>query len=123
MNSTSNCAAGLVATAMLLSGCASSYRPIVDMKPGEEVRYSQDLVECQRYTQQISPEGHAAAGAIVGALLGAALGAAVGNRDIAQRVAGVGAISGGASGAAQGMQTQVDIIRNCMRGRGYNVLN
>lgn len=107
--------------AIWVAGCAT-YRPIIDMKGVDSARHNQDLAECQQYAQQVSAEGHAVAGAVFGALLGAALGAAIGNSDLARDVATVGAISGGASGAAEGAQSQVNVIRNCMAGRGYRVL-
>lgn len=106
---------------VVAAGCAT-YRPIIDMKGVDSSRYNQDLTECQQYAQQVSAEGHAVAGAVFGALFGAALGAAVGNSDLAREVAAVGAIHGGVSGAALGAQSQVNVIRNCMAGRGYRVL-
>ena len=57
-------------------------------------------------------------------VLGAALGlVAVGNRmGIAQR-AGVGGVIGGAGGMFEGNKAQENVVKECLGGRGYNVLN
>jgi len=56
-------------------------------------------------------------------LLGAALGAAVGDHSVALDAARFGAVEGAVVGGTAGADTQVQIIRNCMSGRGYLVLN
>lgn len=43
--------------------------------------------------------------------------------DGAAMGAAVGGFGGGVRGVADGAHSQVNIIRNCMRGRGWNVLN
>ena len=112
---------------MLFAACAS-YRPIVDMKGVDGERYEKDLVECQQYAEQINPAGSAAGGAVIGAAFGAIIGGITGSL-LGDTGAGVrygaayGAASGGASGAAVGAESQINIIRNCMAGRGYKVLN
>ena len=58
-----------------------------------------------------------------GALTGAAVGAAVGNSDTAQRAAGAGAVVGGAKGTGRGVAERDRVVRNCLRNRGYAVLN
>ena len=121
---------GMIYIALLcafLVGCAG-YRPIVDMKGVDRRTYESDLRECQAYAEQISPAGQSVAVAFIGAGIGAVLGAVVGSFfGEADLGAGFGAALGGTegaiSGAASGAQTQVDIIRNCMSGRGYSVLH
>lgn len=111
----------------LLSGCAG-YRPIVDMQGVDVNQYENDLAQCQAYADQVSPSGHAAAGAVAGAAGAAVLGlvaAAVFDLDIGEMVGGAAALGGtmGAmEGGAAGAMSQVDIVRNCMVGRGYRVL-
>lgn len=109
--------------AVYLSGCAAAanYRPVTDMRGVDSAQYERDLGECQRYSQQTDPAARALAGAVVGALFMGALGAAVGIRDGSMYRSG--AVIGGASAGAQGMETQVDITRRCMSGRGYQVLS
>ena len=114
----------LIVSLMVISlvGCAT-YRPIVDSKNVDNVAYEKDLRECQRYAEQVSPAQSAATGAVAGAIFGALLGAALGNRDMAGRAAGGMAVIGAAEGTGAGTSSQINIIRNCMSGRGYRVLN
>lgn len=112
-----------IAAMGLLSSCAS-YRPIVDMRDvADRDQYERDLADCQNYAAPVSPGASAGAGALFGAILGAALGAAVGDHELAREAARLGAVEGAVAGGAAGAGTQVDIIRNCMSGRGYVVLN
>lgn len=113
----------LVAAVGLLSGCAA-YRPVVDMRDvTDRGQYEQDLADCQNYAAPVSPGASAGAGALFGAILGAAVGAAVGDHDLALEAARFGAIEGAVAGGAAGADAEVQIVRNCMGGRGYLVLN
>jgi hypothetical protein len=119
--------APLIAVALaalgLLSSCAT-YRPIVDMRDvSDRGQYERDLADCQNYAAPVSPGASAGVGALFGAILGAALGAAVGDHELAREAARFGAVEGAVAGGAAGAGTQVDIIRNCMSGRGYVVLD
>lgn len=109
----------------LISGCATtpSYRPVVDMQGVDANAYERDLVECKAYAAQVSPGQSAAAGAVVGTAFGALLGAAIGGRDNVGLGARVGAAQGLGVGAASGVSSQFDILKNCLRGRGYRVLH
>lgn len=96
---------------------------MIDTQGVDLARYEQDLLECQQYAHQVDVANTTAANAAVGAgILGALAAVLGGNRYDVGRWAAVGAITGGVNGAAAGGQTQVDIIRNCMSGRGYRVL-
>jgi len=55
--------------------------------------------------------------------MGAVIGAVAGNHNTAQRGAGAGAIVGGLKGNKQARLEQERIVRRCLSGRGYNVLN
>lgn len=107
-------------------GCAgASVRPIVDMKGVNEAAYEKDLSECQAYAQQQSGMGETAAkgagaGAVVGGLLGLVTG---GNKTGIVQAAGAGAVVGGAGGAFSGNQAQEGVVKRCLSGRGYKVLN
>ena len=110
------------ASVAALLGCAG-YQPVVDMRGVEPSRYQSDLAECQQYARQRDPATQAAAGAAAGAVFGALLAAAAGSRFDRGAMARVGAVSGAAGGASHGAQSQMDIVRNCLSGRGYSVLN
>lgn len=109
-----------------LTGCASgpSYNNVViDTRDVNTREYSQDLFECRQYADGLPVGNSAAGGAVAGALLGAAVGAIFGNSDLALQVAGAGALYGAADGAGQAAQGQAGIVKECLRGRGYRVLN
>ncbi len=112
--------------ALLLAACAGAdVRPIVDMKGVNEARYEKDLAECQSYAKEASGMGGTAAkgagaGAVVGGLLGLVTG---GNRTDILQAAGAGAVIGAAGGAYQGNESQEAIVKKCLVGRGYKVLN
>ncbi|NDG19786.1 MAG: glycine zipper family protein [Betaproteobacteria bacterium] len=100
-----------------------NYRPIVDTRGVDFNKFEADLRDCQQFAHQTASAAEsAAAGAVAGALLGAALGAAAGSRYSRNRTAAVGAVSGAAGAAAQGETDQRNIIRRCLSGRGYSVL-
>ncbi len=105
----------------MLTACASD--PIIDLKGVNTAQYRKDLAECEALADQVSVGKQAAGSAVAGAVVGAAVGAAVGNSDTAQRAAGAGATVGAAKGTGQGLNERQQVVRNCLRGRGYNVLN
>jgi hypothetical protein len=112
---------------LTVSGCAG-YRPIVDMQGVDGSQYEMDLAQCQQYAEQVSPGKSAVLGAAAVAAGSAVLGgvaALVFGLDVGDVMGGAAALGGtvGAmEGAAAGGRSQVDIIRNCMAGRGYRVL-
>ena len=111
-------------TTSLLAGCAATdTRPIVDMQGVSVAQYNVDLTECQAYADQVEAGRQVARGAVAGAVVGGAVGAAVGNSDVAQRTAGAGAVAGAARGTGSAVRERERVIRNCLLGRGYRVLN
>ena len=113
-------------TAIATVGCAGAdVRPLVDMKGVNQNAYESDLKDCQAYAQQQSGMGStaakgAAAGVVVGGLLGLVTG---GNGSGIAQAAGAGAVIGGAGGAYSGNQGQEAVVKRCLSGRGYKVLN
>lgn len=116
----------IVLSTGIFVGCANTgaqYRPIVDLKTRDANAYEKDLRECQSYATQTADAGQsAAAGAVAGALIGGLLAAAAGSRYDQGGSARVGAISGAIGAGAQGEKDQREIIRRCLAGRGYQVL-
>lgn len=106
---------------LLLTACAQ--QPIIDTKGVNMTTYNQDLRECEAYADQVQIASKAAGGAVAGAVVGAVIGAAVGNSDTAQRGAGAGAAAGAARGTGRGVHEKRQVVRNCLRNRGYAVLN
>ncbi len=111
----------ILLTATLLTACGNRRAPIVDTKGVDMVQYRQDLFECQQYVEQV--ESKAGKGAVGGAIVGAAIGAAIGNSNTAKKGAGVGAIKGAVGGGARTRAEKNAVLRNCLIGRGYKVLN
>lgn len=120
--------------ALLVSACSqgvgNSYRPIVDQQSSPAIgqrNYASDLSDCQNLAGQSSAietgATHALGGAALGAAGGVIIGAFTGQPGAG---AGLGAALGGLGGAAQGGISGVDkqqtIVKNCLRGRGWNVV-
>ena len=118
----------LFVSTAFLGGCATqqmgaNYRPIIDSRGVDFNRYEADLKDCQQYAHQTAGAAEsAAAGAVAGAALGAVLAAAAGSRYSRNQSARVGAVGGAVGAAAEGENNQRNIIRKCLAGRGYSVL-
>ena len=107
-------------TIALVSGCASHPGPIIDTKGVNMAAYHQDLTECSGYSDQIRTENGAVKGAATGAAIGSAIGAIFGN---AGQGAATGAVQGGVESAFLNEDEKQLVVRRCMAGRGYSVLN
>ena len=112
--------------ASALAACASD--PIIDTRGVDAARYQSDLADCRQYADEVSVAGNAAGGGLFGGAAGAASGAAIGAVTGKPGMgAAVGAAGGGTSGAigggARGAGKKDKIVRNCLRGRGYSVLD
>jgi len=91
-----------------LAGCAghrrrSADRVIVDTKRVDLNAYYRDLDECQQYADDVRVGRRAAGGVVAGAVIGGAV--------------------GGAEGAGSGLRERDRVVKNCLAGRGYRVLN
>ncbi len=112
----------------LLTSCTSledltGNHPIIDTANVNLAQYSQDLAACQDYADEVAIAQKATSGAIAGAAVGGVFGAVLGNSNSAQRGAGIGAVGGGARGVGEGVRERDRVIKNCLHGRGYRVLN
>ncbi len=96
---------------------------IVDTKGVNMTHYEQDLAECQNYATEVDTKGNVAGGAVSGAVVGGLIGAAVGYSGTAKRAAGAGAVAGTARGVGKSQHSKSQVVKNCLRGRGYKVLN
>lgn len=118
---------GVLILVFSLAGCGSNApgRPIVDMKGVDRVQYQQDLDECSVYADEVQVGKKAATGAVAGAAVGAAVGVIWdGHNDHSVgRDAATGAVLGGAGGTGSGISERNQVVKNCLRNRGYAVLN
>ena len=113
---------------VMLFAAACTSDPIVDMQGVDHAKYQNDLAACWQYADQVDIASGAAAGTAIGAAGGAALGAIIGAITGAPGTGtAVGAVSGGAtggvSGGGSGASRKDRIVRNCLRERGYAVLD
>jgi hypothetical protein len=110
-----------LATALAVTGaCTTTDEIIIDKQGVDMARYEQDLAECRTYSSEVKTGTKAAKGAASGAVVGGLIGVITGD---AAEAAGVGAVTGGARGVGQGAKQEVQVVKNCLRGRGYRVLN
>lgn len=116
-----------VAAAAAFAGCASApgqygtrYVPVVDLQGRDQNKYQQDLLECQTLSEQ---RGDTTQQAIAGALAAALIGAVLAPSGYRNNVAGRSALLGAGAGAGGAIQTQQEIVKRCLGGRGYSILN
>ncbi len=101
-------------------------RIVIDTYGVNMRQYQADLVDCRglSYAARADEGRRGVTRAAGGALLGGALGAIIGDSSRAAAAgAGAGAILGGVSGVGSAHVEAEHITRNCLRGRGYRVLN
>ena len=114
---------------LLLTACSSNQRVpgqtgvIVDTKGVDMSGYEQDLSDCYAYADEVPVGEKVVAGTVVGAAVGGVVGAVVGDSRTAEKVAGVGAVKGALKGTGSGLSERDRVIKRCLQGRGYRVLN
>jgi len=106
----------------MLGGCSSQPEPIIDTKGVNMAIYEQDLADCKTYAEQVPIEDGMARGAATGAATGGAIGAIRKNGDAAEAAA-VGAVLGASKSGTQGAKEKEQVVKRCLRYRGYRVLN
>lgn len=119
MNQMSKTALILLGVAVL-SNCVAHPEPIIDKRGVNMSTYAADLEECTTYADVISVGEGVAKGAAGGAAVGAAAGAISGD---AGRGAGYGAIYSAARSGTEADRAKQMVVKRCLTGRGYKVLN
>ena len=104
-----------------LGACSSHPGPIIDTKGVNMTVYEQDLAECTSYSEQIDPSKGMAKGAAGGAVTGGAVGA-IGSGNIGT-AAGIGAVLGASRSGSKAATDKEEVVKRCLRYRGYKVLN
>lgn len=107
-----------LAVLSLLTACAS--KPIVDTYNVDMVQYENDLADCEYVAEQVEAGKMTANSAAFGAGVGAAYGVIGGDIGTA---AATGAVTGGAGGLLKSDNEKARVTKNCLRYRGYRVLN
>jgi len=98
-------------------------RPIVDTRGVNPKAYEADLDDCYVLADDVQASRKVATATTTGAVGGGVIGAAAGNSNTARRGAGIGAVTGVLRGAASVIHERQQVLRNCLAGRGYIVLN
>ena len=96
---------------------------IIDTRGVDESVFKKDYSECSNFAKNIDlTERTLKQGAVAGAT-GAAVGAIIGGEEAAKKIGGSAAVLNAVEGNLDGRNEQAKIIKNCLRGRGYKVLN
>lgn len=121
MKNTLYCISLLLIT--LSAGCAGARhsKPVIDPAGVDMGQYQTDLAACEQIALQVQQK--AGAGAVGGAVVGGLVGSIFGDSRSAMKSAGAGAVVGGAKGGAATHREKAMVVKNCMRERGYRVLN
>lgn len=105
---------------VLAVACAAHPEPIIDTRGVDMAAYEVDLAECSEYSKQITTEKGVAKGAAGGAVVGAATGAISGDTGAG---AGYGSIWGATRSGLDADRDKQMVVKRCLSGRGYRVLN
>lgn len=124
----------IILSALLLAvaGCTAQqrdYSPVVDLEGSHKTQaeYNTDLAQCQAIASERNPAAGTAVSTGVGAVAGAAAGTLLGviggkpAHGLWQGAA-LGGLGGLGYGAFTGYTDQQDMVKNCLRGRGYIVV-
>jgi hypothetical protein len=119
----------LIYSLILLVGCSSSqYKDpmdnvIVDTADVDLNKYYADLAECKAFAKKVDVRDQTTRGVVGGVIVGSVVGAIIGNSDDAKRGGGAAGVLGGIEANAEARKEQNKVMRNCLVGRGYSVLN
>jgi outer membrane lipoprotein SlyB len=119
----------LILSFSLLVGCSGSQftdpvqSVIVDTANVDLNEYQVDLTECKVYANKVDVADQTTKGAVGGAIVGSVIGAIIGNSDSSKKIGGTAGVLGGLEANADARKEKNQVMRNCLRGRGYKVLN
>lgn len=113
----------LIVAIALLPACTTTGEIIIDRKGVNIAAYEQDLGEYREYSQGVQTGEKGARGAASSAVIGGAVGSIFDGPEGAARGAGIGAVTGGARGVSEGEREEVQVVKCCLIGLGYKVLN
>ena len=96
---------------------------IIDTRGVDESVFKKDYSECSDFARNVDlTERTLKQGAVAGAT-GAAVGAIIGGEEAAKKIGGSAAVLNAVEANLDGRNEPAKIIKNCLRGRGYKVLN
>ena len=97
--------------------------PIIDKQGVNLALYHVDLQECESYAADVAIAQKVGSSTVAGAAVGGIFGSIVGNSETAKTGAGIGAVGGATRGLSKGLNERQRVIKRCLIGRGYRVLN
>ena len=116
----------ILLASLLLAACSSQPRApggvIIDERGVNPDDYAADLSECAEYAGQVRAGEKVAAHTAGGAVVGGAVGSAYNNSSGSDGAA-AGAVVGAVKGIAAVSGERSQVVKNCLRHRGYTVLN
>lgn len=119
--------ATIIIASIIMTGCATrgaNYVPVVDMQGRSSGQYNTDLSDCQGYAKhRMDAADGAVSGAIAGAIIGGIFAALITPRGYRNYAVAPVIAAGAMGGAVDANDTQETIIKRCLAGRGWNVLN
>lgn len=98
-------------------------KPIVDTKGIDISQYELDLEECETFADEISPTKSIVKGTATGAAIGTVIEAVTNGSKRTKDATGLGAIAGGGKSGIRAVQEKEQVVKRCVRNRGYQVLN
>jgi outer membrane lipoprotein SlyB len=113
--------ASVIISIVSVTGCARRSQVIIDPHGVDMGMYQQDLAECTNIANQV--DSKVGGGIVGGAVVGAIAGSIIGGNRTTDKMAKLGALSGGVKGGAATRYERNKVIKNCLRNRGYQVLN
>lgn len=107
---------------MLVGGCAADpNKPIIDPEGVDMAQFEADRAKCEEVALQL--EQKAGSEAVTGAIVLGLIGAIFGDSDTVKKSAAAGFVGGGAEGLEKTELERAKVVKNCLRSRGYEVLN
>lgn len=106
---------------LAMTGCARYSKVIVDPHGTDMSHYQADLAECRQLAEQV--ESKVGKGVVGGAVVGGIAGEIVGGSRSTDVGIKLGALSGALKGGRATRRERDRVVKNCLRNRGYKVLN
>ena len=107
---------------MLVGGCAADpNKPIIDPEGVDMAQFEADRAKCEEVALQLDQK--AGSEAVTGAIVLGLIGAIFGDSDTVKKSAAAGFVGGGAEGLEKTELERAKVVKNCLRSRGYEVLN
>ena len=117
------CISGCIATKSGSIFDVAGSKPIIDTKGIDISQYELDLEECETFADEISTVKSIVKGTATGAAGGTVIEAVTDGSRRTKDATELGAIASGGKSGIRAVQEKEQIVKRCVRGRGYQVLN